>query len=160
MRKKYEPNSQTAQTLRLRNAKHKHSYDMVLIFTAYTRFLAGIYTLPADATVAVYSFVDRSLHTTTRAAHQHTKVISRGKTNNKSNWEVCFRTPAGDRREGKSTPLTLTPKCLLRCLRPWDHEPVAFCLQLDKLFSLFDFDGSASLNDVEAEMMIECVVRG
>eukprot|EP00904_Undaria_pinnatifida_P005950 jgi/Undpi1/2485/HiC_scaffold_13.g05864.m1 len=32
--------------------------------------------------------------------------------------------------------------------------------KLDKLFSLFDFDGSASLNDVEAEMMIECVVRG
>lgn len=32
--------------------------------------------------------------------------------------------------------------------------------QLEKLWQLFDFDRNGSLDDVEAEIMLECVVRG
>lgn len=32
--------------------------------------------------------------------------------------------------------------------------------QLEKLWQMFDFDRNGSLDDVEAEIMLECIVRG
>lgn len=35
-----------------------------------------------------------------------------------------------------------------------------FFPQIEQLFALFDFDGNGELNEVEAEIMLECIVRG
>ncbi|CAM9140632.1 unnamed protein product [Ectocarpus fasciculatus] len=38
--------------------------------------------------------------------------------------------------------------------------PKGLDAKLEKMFALFDFDGNGALSDVEAEIMLECVVRG